>query len=835
MDSGDDEHELMVADATPVHSVGTPVHTAEEEAGGARRQRCRPRRRKTVAATVHTAEEQGAGRRGNRLQRWKKKSAAMGLIITVDFYDQGSKPLPAIRSESCRITQFAPQTYVINNNNRLGFRDSNSKSFRYYSENRGGKVLASMESRRYIDGRKDDCRPVMPALPSHDRRHLKPPSSHQNSSAKLLALRLAFYMNSWLGTTATTSIFIAAPITDWLDGYLARRLMVAAMLVLLCTRPPEAAMFGQLPWLLTVPSIAIIGRERYPRPHWVQTNPRQFWAESRLLKHAARGRSPRLAISALDNSTAVKDPYVQSYGRQRFSGRLEHMASRSIWCVRKQVRPKGRNWKGERSTEPHQSGKQNFNHRLQVPGVLEVAEAQQFNRGGVLPTVALASTVVVWVWKQLDCDTLRVVQVQFMAYEPSFRLLFLADRVGQQLKFEYCVSWLTVTKGDIPSKSTYDQPNPQNHLAGVTAVASVTTFTATAFTATVAIRTVAIVNGNVDAATLPPFPTFPGTGTANTSCHVATIAARTTVASLGTVAIFITGATVNTLVASSVTTNKTFFTTTTSSTSSNFEKTRENGSPTQRHSSVYQKTRNCDGGTGRDGGKGGKGGHGGNMTGCIGCARAGKDGEGGKGGSIDVTVHDRDCPYRDGGSKGRGGKGGDGGNGGHTRWFCGLGIDLTRSHGNSLVSPDPKLFVPTPKESGCASDGSGEKTKTAIGFRYVNQDPLGFGFRFRVDFGRIWITTLAFFNDASSNNGFKKSSICLHFRNYYKENNKQSTTRLWHNGYGLWRKWLVNPSIPDNDVGRNVEEMALKFLEAQDWGYQTRPDIWREDDLEGYN
>ncbi|KAJ9560528.1 LOW QUALITY PROTEIN: hypothetical protein OSB04_005688 [Centaurea solstitialis] len=31
---------------------------------------------------------------------------------------------------------------------------------------------------------------------------------------------------------------------------------------------------------------------RYPRPHWAQTNPRQFWAIARLLKHAARGRSP---------------------------------------------------------------------------------------------------------------------------------------------------------------------------------------------------------------------------------------------------------------------------------------------------------------------------------------------------------------------------------------------------------------------------------------------------------------------------------------------------------------------------------------------------------------
>ncbi|KAK4370259.1 hypothetical protein RND71_009734 [Anisodus tanguticus] len=37
--------------------------------------------------------------------------------------------------------------------------------------------------------------------------------------------------------------------------------MVAATLVLLCTKPLESSVFGQLPWLLTVPSIAIIGRE----------------------------------------------------------------------------------------------------------------------------------------------------------------------------------------------------------------------------------------------------------------------------------------------------------------------------------------------------------------------------------------------------------------------------------------------------------------------------------------------------------------------------------------------------------------------------------------------
>ncbi|KAJ9539958.1 hypothetical protein OSB04_026464 [Centaurea solstitialis] len=175
--------------------------------------------------------------------------------------------------EYSAITQFAPQTYVIsNNNNRLGFRGSNSKGFRYYSENRGGKVFASMESVS-----RDDM-----ALPSHDRRQLKlltlPTILTIARVAAVPLLVSTFYMNSWLGTTATTSIFVAAAITDWLDGYLARRmnlgtafgafldpvadkLMVAATLVLLCTRPPEAAMFEQLPWLLTVPSIAIIGRE----------------------------------------------------------------------------------------------------------------------------------------------------------------------------------------------------------------------------------------------------------------------------------------------------------------------------------------------------------------------------------------------------------------------------------------------------------------------------------------------------------------------------------------------------------------------------------------------
>ncbi|KAJ9548819.1 hypothetical protein OSB04_021362 [Centaurea solstitialis] len=42
-----------------------------------------------------------------------------------------------------------------------------------------------------------------------------------------------------------------------------------------------------------IPTSVSLLKQRYPRPHWAHTNPRQFWAKARLLKHAARGRNPR--------------------------------------------------------------------------------------------------------------------------------------------------------------------------------------------------------------------------------------------------------------------------------------------------------------------------------------------------------------------------------------------------------------------------------------------------------------------------------------------------------------------------------------------------------------
>ncbi|XVE81919.1 hypothetical protein DITRI_Ditri15bG0105100 [Diplodiscus trichospermus] len=159
-------------------------------------------------------------------------------------------------------------------NNKGAFKGSGSGS---------GGILADMDS---------DSK-ASPLMYQQLQDHHPKSSSSSNSSSRILTLptvltlgRVAavplliftFYVDSWWGRTATTGIFIAAAITDWLDGYIARKmrlrsafgafldpvadkLMVAATLVLLCSRPLNVAMFGQVPWILIVPSTAIIGRE----------------------------------------------------------------------------------------------------------------------------------------------------------------------------------------------------------------------------------------------------------------------------------------------------------------------------------------------------------------------------------------------------------------------------------------------------------------------------------------------------------------------------------------------------------------------------------------------
>ncbi|CAA0829560.1 CDP-diacylglycerol--glycerol-3-phosphate 3-phosphatidyltransferase 1- chloroplastic [Striga hermonthica] len=212
-----------------------------------------------------------------------------------------SRRIPSLKYLSGRCCGVAPCSAAAHFDDTLGFRHSRRHGQNicfYTSEPRN-----SGRDGRSHRGKSDHCGTQMGATVhgkgggEYDQSDASPPSEYGEKPpvdpTKLLTLptiltigRVAavpllvytFYVESWWGPNATVGIFLAAATTDWLDGYLARKmklgtqfgafldpvadkLMVAATLILLCTRPFEAGMFGQAPWLLTVPAIVVIGRE----------------------------------------------------------------------------------------------------------------------------------------------------------------------------------------------------------------------------------------------------------------------------------------------------------------------------------------------------------------------------------------------------------------------------------------------------------------------------------------------------------------------------------------------------------------------------------------------
>ncbi|KAL1542490.1 CDP-diacylglycerol--glycerol-3-phosphate 1-phosphatidyltransferase [Salvia divinorum] len=175
-----------------------------------------------------------------------------------------------------------------NHGQNLCFYASDSGKYGHFDRGRSDNLGTPMEAA--VDGKVETEAREESELPP-------PPLSHgeklPRKSSKLLTLptiltigRVAaipilvytFYVESWWGPSATVGIFVAAATTDWLDGFLARKmklgtpfgafldpvadkLMVATTLILLCTKPLDAGIFGHEPWLLTVPATAIICRE----------------------------------------------------------------------------------------------------------------------------------------------------------------------------------------------------------------------------------------------------------------------------------------------------------------------------------------------------------------------------------------------------------------------------------------------------------------------------------------------------------------------------------------------------------------------------------------------
>jgi len=88
---------------------------------------------------------------------------------------------------------------------------------------------------------------------------------------------VAAYFGGPAWAPACTGLFVASAATDWLDGYLARKLdastpfgafldpvvdklLVATSLILVCSQPPPGPAVA-VPWLLPACAVVVIGRE----------------------------------------------------------------------------------------------------------------------------------------------------------------------------------------------------------------------------------------------------------------------------------------------------------------------------------------------------------------------------------------------------------------------------------------------------------------------------------------------------------------------------------------------------------------------------------------------
>ncbi|XP_059628228.1 CDP-diacylglycerol--glycerol-3-phosphate 3-phosphatidyltransferase 2 isoform X2 [Cornus florida] len=183
------------------------------------------------------------------LDKWVRTLATTTNITprpkpSTSFYTHTDRT-PVSCTPVLRITPYAPLAPY----SKLGFRGQ--KIF-YSSEDNKGVVeggSSGLATDMGTESKDDYCYDSDRSPPSHNHHHPPPPPQQQHKkeqhqqSTKLLTLptiltigRVAtvpllvgtFYVDSWWGTTATTSIFIAAAFTDWLDGYIARKMRLGS-------------------------------------------------------------------------------------------------------------------------------------------------------------------------------------------------------------------------------------------------------------------------------------------------------------------------------------------------------------------------------------------------------------------------------------------------------------------------------------------------------------------------------------------------------------------------------------------------------------------------------